>query len=251
MRTGALAVIDPALAGIFLTHGEADPRVPWGGHPGLPGGPRADRRRPSSCVVDDAPTALLLCHNVTRAFAHSSIALSWHLLDPSRGEYTDGATVYTAAIHHPESVPGPADNPIYFLLFAAGELGAAVPSQWPRYFAIATAAAYAATSRLATDDMPATPFALAWSRVVEEVTGSLVDLSQPPRPDYRAWLWAGALSSVSMSGLPPGAEERSAAALADLRAAASLGLAQAGAKVNLAWRWDLPSVDVRGLAAAR
>jgi hypothetical protein len=266
---GAVPVIDPVLAGVFLTHGEADPRVPraavrvyledprllaaatelrdrairnWdsGGPPLKPDDLLAIARD----LVDDAPTALLLCHNVTRAFAHGSMALSWHLLDSARGEYTDGATVYTAAIRHPEGVPGPSDNPLFFLLFAADSLGPASPWRWVRHFALATAAAYAAAARLAPADAPATPFALAWTREVEEASGSMVDRSQSPSRGYRAWLWAGALGSVSLSGLPPGSEEWGDAALADLRAAA-FGLAQVGVGVDFAWAWPEPSADDR------
>jgi hypothetical protein len=263
LTDGAIRAIDPVLAGVFLTHGEADPRVPraavrayledpvilaaaielrdriiqnWeGGSPPLTTGDLLVFARD---LVDDAPTALLLCHNVTRAFAHGSIALSWHLLDPARGEYTDGETVYTAEIPPPDSLPSPPDNPIFFLLFSADDLGVA-PSGWARHFALATAVAYAATARLAPDDAPETPFALAWAREVEEVTGSVVDLSQPPSPAYRAWLWAGALSSVSLTGLPPDAEDRSDFARADRRAAA-FGLVQAGTGVDLTFGWPTP-----------
>ena len=263
--TAALRGIDPVLAGVFLTHGEGDPRVPWaavrayleapalldaaielrdrvirnwaGGGPPLTAIELLSTARD---VVDDAPTALLLCHNVTRAFAHGSNVLSWHMLDPARGEYTDGSTVYTAEIRHPADAVGPDDNPIFFALFAAGDLGAAAPSRWARHFAIAVAAAYAAASRLAVDDAPATPFASAWSRDVDEVTRSMVDRSQPPSPGYRAWLWAGALSLVSLAGLPTEAEDPADAGLDDLRAVV-FGLAQAGADVDSAWLWYAPS----------
>ena len=130
---GVIAALDPVLAGVFLTHGEADPRVPreavhayleapellaaaielrnrvlqnWEGD----GAPLRTEELLSIArgLVDDPPTALLLCHNVTRAvcpwFSRSVVAPAGsgagrvhrrrddlHREDPSRRELAEPA----------------------------------------------------------------------------------------------------------------------------------------------------------------
>lgn len=264
---GALPVVDPILAGVFLTRAETDPRVPPGAVQGYLEDPAilipatqllnrvvqnwVDGGRPLKLnnllalargIIDDPPAALLLCHNVTHAFANYSPALRWHVLDRARGEYTDGSLVYTAKIKHPDCVLGPAGNPIFFALFAGADLPANKPSLWARHFAIATATAYAAKSRLALQGAPLTQFVTAFTDAIELATRSMVDPSQAPKPDYRAWLWANALSFVDLAELPATEAELAMIGRADLHATA-FGLAQVGAAIGAGWRWYMPSTS--------
>jgi hypothetical protein len=191
-------------------------------------------------VVDDPPTALLLCHNVIRAFAHYSVALRWHLLDPLRAEYTDGSSIYIAKTNHPDDSLGPPENPIFFALFAGADLAMSEPSRWTRHFALAMATAYAASSRLASSGALVSKFTLAFTDALESATRRMIDISQPPRADYRAWLWADALSFVELAGFERPEPELLADARADLRACA-FGLIHTRADLNPAWRWHSPS----------
>lgn len=274
LPSGSLPALDPIIGGLFLTRAESDPRVPaeatrayledpailvltiqllnrvvqnWSNG----GGPL----RPDELVtlaggiVDDAPTALLLCHNVTRAFANYSSALRWHLVDRTRGEYTDCALIYTAKINHPESVLSPSENPIFFCLFTAGDFTSDKPSLWPHRFAIATAAAYAAKSRVALGGTLLTNFATEFKDAIEQATRSIVDPSQAPRPDYRAWLWANALSLVELTDWRGTESELAEISRSDLRATA-FGLAQVGTTLDQKWRWSVPSGDRLPISAA-
>jgi hypothetical protein len=262
---GALLTVDPVLAGVFLTRAESDPRVPraatwayledpavlapasrllsrvvqnWsnGGRPLK----REDLLAMARDIVDDPPTALLICHNVIRAFAHYSVALRWHLLDPLRAEYTDGSSIYIAKTNHPDDSLGPPENPIFFALFAGADLPISEPSRWTRHFALAVATAFAASSRLGSSGALVTKFALAFTDALESATRRMIDLSQPPRADYRAWLWADALSFVELAGFERPAPELLAEARTDLRACA-FGLIHTRTALNPNWRWHSPS----------
>jgi hypothetical protein len=271
---GALPVIDPILAGAFLTRAEADPRVPRAAVQSYLEDPAilipatqllnrvvqnwADGGRPVRLddllamareIIDDPPTALLLCYDVTRAFANYSLALRWHMLDRKRGEYTDGSLVYTAKIIHPDCVPGPADNPIFFALFAGPDLASHSPPLWARHCAIATATAYAAKSRLAPHDAPLTEFAITFTDAIETTTRSMIDPLQSPNPGYRAWLWANALSFAQLADLQATEAEMAVIGRADLHATA-FGLTQVGAAIDAGWRWYVPSVDTVAVSGA-
>jgi len=274
LPAGALPVIDPVLAGVFLTRAEADPRVPRAAVRSYLEDPAilisatqllngvvqnwVDGGRPlrlddllamARGIIDDPPTALLLCYDVTRAFANYSLALRWHILDRTRGEYTDGSAVYTAKIIHPACVLGPADDPIFFALFAGPDLAAHSPSLWARHCAIATATAYAAKSRLAPHDAPLTEFAITFTDAIETATRSMIDPLQTPKPGYRAWLWANALSFVQLADLQATEAELGVISRADLRATA-FGLAQVGTAIDAGWRWYVPSINTVALPGA-
>ena len=171
------------------------------------------------------------------------------MLERERGEYTDGSVVVTARVNHPDCVLAPPENPIFFVLFTGADLQSNRPSFWPRHFAMATAAAYAAKSRLAIRDTPLTEYAIEFKDAIEQATRSMIDPSQPPKPEYYAWLWANALSFVELADMRAIEPEVTEISRAGLRATA-FGLAQVGATFDQKWRWSLPSGDTLPIPAA-
>jgi hypothetical protein len=141
-------------------------------------------------------TALLVCHNVARAFARGGAAIRWIKTSRNQGEYFDGARAYTARAIHPQGVlradPFAAPS-IFYLLFSASVFGATDSGDWARYFASAALAWYIASGHAKALARPAASFATQWMALVD----SLVEPS--PDPAARAWSFANAASFAELS----------------------------------------------------
>ncbi len=168
-------------------------------------------------------TALLLCHNVIKAFSRGGEAIRWQAANRTRGEYTDGKSTYVATLLHRDGTlrTGPFAGPsIFYVLFSSSEFAGADPGDYYRFFAAATVAWYAAAKQARVPAVAAT-------RSAEQIAQSIVDRarrmaegSQEQTPAYRGWLWANALRLGSCGVCLRGAV---------------FGLREAGAEPNAGW----------------
>ena len=169
-------------------------------------------------IMPHPGTALLLCHNVAKAFARGGEAIRWQATNRARGEYTDGKSTHVAALLHRAGAlkTGPFANPsIFYLLFSTTDFGATDPGDYYRFFAAATAAWYAASRQSRVPVMPPSPSVGQMAQSVVDIARQMADKSVELTPAYRGWLWANALN------LP-------------LRGAV-FGLHEAGEEANPAW----------------
>src|SRR5580698_6330651 len=77
-------------------------------------------------IAQHPGTALLLCHNVTKAFARGGDAIPWHAINRATGEYSDGHSTYVAT-GTAAAFAGPS---IFPALFATGLPGAPEAGSW-------------------------------------------------------------------------------------------------------------------------
>jgi len=180
-------------------------------------------------------TALLLCHNVTKAFARGGDAIGWRLINRATGACSDGESAFV-----PASLSGAFGAPsIFHALFAASELGASDAGFWYRYYACAAAACYAANAQTRMPQLAPTPDAeqAAWGIVA--VGRRLRCASVESTPGYRGWLWVNAWVFVETATYSRNRQAAHAESVNSLRGAC-FGLSQAGSTPNSAWRWGVP-----------
>lgn len=235
-------VVDPALLAAFFSQYEGDSRVPAKAtHQFLTQGPllSAGRSLRDSLISrwrsGKAPVklaevyqlalqlsghpgcAMLLCHNVTKAFARGGTAITWDR-DPSAPQsYSDGKKLWEPKVIHKagrltksfvskykRELPS-----IYYLLFSDQELGTNDPGDWYHYFVAASWTAFDGRGEL----VPASPGGRApvrqrersgaisdadYAAVLDEQLASLESQMTQGNmiglPGYRGWVFANAVS---------------------------------------------------------
>jgi len=141
-------------------------------------------------------TALLLCHNVAKAFARRGEAIRWQVTNRTRGEYTDGESAHLAALLHRDGAlkTGPFANPsIFYVLFSTTDFGATDPGDYYRFFAAAAAVWYAASNQTRVPVLPPSHAAEQMAQSFVDIVRQMVDRSLELTPAYRGWLWANAM----------------------------------------------------------
>jgi hypothetical protein len=212
---GAVASLDPALFSAYVLHREHASEAPpeatgsYLTRPALVEGGRKlcdlvlsnwkDGRPPltpsvyfalASSVNDHAGTAMLLCHNVAKAFARGGITIEWQNRNRARGVYWDGSCEYSASrVHRQGLTRANALSPpsMFYLLFSARSLGVADPGDWYRYFSYSTLAAYSVGSATYSETSWESN---AWTNRLDRIADVLADSSTADSAGYRAWLWA-------------------------------------------------------------
>jgi hypothetical protein len=260
--SGRVTSVDPLLLTLFLGDREAGPIVPaeatseYLTEPALlahaislrgrllqhwtSGGAPVTTRQLYDLALQIAQhpgTALLLCHNVTKAFARGGEAIRWRVINRAAGDYSDGQSAYSAA-GLPAAFAAPS---IFQALFAAAELGIADAGYWYRFFACATAACYAASAQTRMPALSSTPDAEQAARRIVDVGRQLRCGTCELTPAYRGWLWVNAWVFVETANY----SRNQAAAHAESRNSLQgvcFGMAQADRSPDSGWRWAVPAV---------
>jgi hypothetical protein len=157
----------------------------------------ADLYREARAQVSDVPTALLLCHNVTKSFARGGLSIPWRKTDRLKGKYSDGVRTYLAKT-----------GSIFYLLFSPSVFGTNDPGDWSRWFGWAALAAWVAADRTTEAVHSASSFLKAWTALLEPAAKGA--------PLQRAWNIAVAASSAELSAYGRSAESNVAVAKAQL-----------------------------------
>lgn len=214
-------------------------------------------------------TAMLLCHNVTKAFAKGGTAIHWQRTAKGAETYTDGRKTWTPAVVHPAgkivkrfSKDANRDvASIYYLLFDARELDTTDPGDWYHYFVTATMAAYGAAGELSPSapvreleedeggpkDRVIGPTGQAFAGVYALlVRDRLLDLErQMSNPDlvdlpgYRGWVLANVMSFLEGGFYAESQRDAARESRWHLRGAL-VGLRTAGIKPGKTWAWYVP-----------
>jgi hypothetical protein len=188
-------------------------------------------RRAFNSATDPA-VALLLCFETTRAFARGGQTIRWEVVDRSRGQYTDGVHSFTAEVKHRAGVlgPSPLQPPsIFYLLFAATELGMADPGDWYRFFAGATVACFAARKRIVPREAPG---------AIVTFARSIADEADPA---HFGWAWANAIALFE-TAICARSERRAKEVSEAYRRGAAFGLEEAGSLALDSWKWNTQSL---------
>jgi hypothetical protein len=284
--------IDPVELAVFLSQYENDSRVPveltrqfLTGTPLLSmGRTLRDRvignwrngRRPLTTAsfyqmaletAGDPGNAMLLCHNVAKAFARGGIAITWRATG-TEGEYTDGQKTHTARVINPagklryrNSRRGRDVVSIFYLLFSASEFGTADPADWYHFFVTATMTALASGGTLGAtagrgsrDDLEndaedrSGSLGVAVYRPllgvrVADLERQMTDSRLASVPGYRGWVLANVLSFLEGGHYGADFIKDQSDVLREsqvhLRGAA-FGLRTIGGTPGKTWRWYIP-----------
>jgi hypothetical protein len=196
-------------------------------------------------LAGHAGSALLLCHNVARAFARGGTAIRWIKTDRNRGEYFDGARTFAPRALNPRGVlrAGPFAEPsLFHLLFSAHVFGAVDSGDWHRYFGSAALAWYIAANA-ATAAPPLAGFGAQWSALLDDAAQQLGAAC--------AWTYANAASFLELARFGRSADANRRAARVQL-AGTVFGLEAAGSAppAGALWRIPAPYGDARVDVAA-
>jgi hypothetical protein len=170
-------------------------------------------------ITSHRGTALLLCHNVSKAFARGSGALAVM----------------------------PQTSAQFFTYFSSASFGTTDTGDWYHFFVNAVPAFYSATGATTTD-VPDTVGEGSFSRgaqrgvvlgFADAVQNALRDRAVPASPAYDGWLRANTLSFLEGGFWGHDQTEVVSESRVHLRGATA-GITQAGAAVNPAWRWSIP-----------
>jgi hypothetical protein len=196
-------------------------------------------------LAGHAGSALLLCHNVARAFARGGTAIRWIKTDRNRGEYFDGARAFTARALNPHGVlrAGPFAEPsVFHLLFSPHVFGAVDSGDWHRYFGSAALAWYIAANA-ATAAPALTGFGAQWSALLDDAAHQL--------GAARAWNYANAASFLELARFGRSGDANRRAARVQLAGAVfGLEAASSAAPAGALWRIPAPCGDARADVAA-
>jgi hypothetical protein len=209
--------------------------------------------------------AMLLCHNVTRAFTRGGKAIRWDKDQTDPKTYSDGKRTWTPKRIHPagkivykyiqkyqRELPS-----IYFLLFSEKEFGTDDPGDWYHYFVTATMTCFGAAgyfntsgrvreikeredrSAHAVDDLKA----MAYPSLVSD---RLIDLEQQMTnpaftgmPGYRGWVFANIMSFLEGGYYGKAQGEVMRESRFHLQGALA-GLGAVGVKPGRDWVWYVP-----------
>jgi len=290
-------IVEPTLLGVFFSQYEGDPRVPAKANeqfltrsPLLSmgrslrdrvltewrlGKPPVTLDRLHELAMDisgQAGPAMLLCHNVTKAFARGGTAITWDRVPSNPETYSDGRKVWTPAVIHRDgritrshSKKYKRELPsIYYVLFSDKELGTEDPGDWYHFFVAAAMTAYSATGDMSPRSTPVQELEGDDDRTIIKgtkdriqdltddlypivVTERLLDLERQmtnpdlvSEPGYRGWLMANAVSFLEGGFYGESQEDVARESRRHIRGAV-FGLKAAGARPDRLWVWLVPA----------
>jgi hypothetical protein len=171
--------------------------------------------------------ALLVCHNLARAFARGSAALTWRAIDPARGLYRKGEQTFRASRVR---------EPIFYEIFDAPSLQGLDPGDWYRFFGIALATAFAAGAKLSPVPDRALP---PLTEAVDVIARQILALLPVQDNAASALAWVNAMQFWER-GLFCSSEETIRRGASQGLAAFQLGLECCGEQTDKPWTWQLP-----------
>ncbi|MVT55299.1 hypothetical protein GPL17_33240 [Bradyrhizobium yuanmingense] len=215
-------------------------------------------------VSGQAGPAMLLCHNVTKAFARGGVAITWDRVGSAPDTYSDGKRIWTPAVIHragkilrtynktyKRELPS-----IYYVLFSVGELGTSDPGDWYHYYVAATMAAYGASNELlggvprareyeeedrksVKDDVVAQAYPLLVADRVLDLERQMSNPDLVALPGYRGWVLANVMSFLEGGHYGAAQDEVARESRFHLRGAVA-GLRTRGIKPGKNWVWYVP-----------
>ena len=193
----------------------------------------------------DLGTALIICHNVTKALARGTSPINWSNVsrDPDPLVYALNGTTYTfdPAHFHPDAITFGSRNQqsVFYAMLSVAQFGQRDEGDWYHYYAMEATSYYNASGNLQSDNPsqldPTTQFT---GGLVRRVADALRD-SSINSPAYEGWLMANAMSFLE--GGHYGQSQTEVNAESDIHIqGASRGLASVGRIPEENWRWYVP-----------
>jgi hypothetical protein len=264
---GMVTSIEPVLMNAFLSQYENDPRVPKEATKNylteqnlLAMGIKlrdkvisnwASGRAPLTLrqffnlaydITNHCGTAMLICHNVAKAFAKGGSAIQWQH-NKSTGRYEDGKKSYVVKVIHPKGVIIPRPNnegkSIFYVLFSANELGKDDPGDWYHYFVVALVAAYSTADEIGSASISVGFETQVLHDNVVYVSEQMKDASVTLTNEYKGWLWANALSFLEGAHYGESMDDVKRESAVHLSGTV-FGILQAGGSIDRSWQWRVP-----------
>ena len=194
----------------------------------------------------DLGTALIICHNVTKALARGTSPINWSNVsrDPRPLVYSLNGTNYTfnPANFHRDALEYSSRNQqtVFYAMLSYDQFGTRDEGDWYHYYAMAATSYYRSSGNLQTRN-PARLGSITQltGTVVSSVANALRDSSVTTSAAYEGWLLANAMSFLE--GGHYGQTQAEVNAESDIHIqGASGGLEPAGRIPEENWQWYVP-----------
>jgi hypothetical protein len=211
--------------------------------------------------------AMLLCHNVTKAFTRGGRSITWDRNPAAPETYADERKVWQPKVIHKagrlmmkyvddykRTLPS-----IYYILFSAEELGTDDPGDWYHYFVPAMFTAFDATGAFASPktgavrrdperkiiDVSSADYQAILTDHLAEMEAEMQQGNMLGLPGYRGWLIANAVSFLEGAYYGKNQAEVDRESRLHIQGAFA-GLRAAGVKPNPGWVWHVPKAGSVG-----
>ena len=193
----------------------------------------------------DLGTALIICHNVTKALSRGKSPINWSNVsrDPDPLVYSLNGTIYT---FDPDSFYPDAEEfarnqeSVFYAMLSPDQFGQRDDGDWYHYYAMATASYYRASGNLQTDNpSQLDPFTQFTGELVRRLADALRDSSVTNSPAYEGWLMANAMSFLEGGHYGQSQDEVNAETNIHIQGASG-GLATVGRIPEEIWQWYVP-----------
>jgi hypothetical protein len=150
-------------------------------------------------MTNNRGTALIVCHNVTKALARGESPIGWKNISRTPLVYSlSGTTIqFDPNKFHREAVAfGTRGKSVFYAIFSADQFGISDEGDWYHYYLTAAATYYAASSKLSyrQPKQGAEDYTSYIGKTVSKVAGIMKDKSIRDSAAYRGWRFANALS---------------------------------------------------------
>ncbi len=189
----------------------------------------------------DLGTALIICHNITRALARGSAAIQWGNVSREPLVYSLAGTTFTFEPDqfHRDAVPisSRGEYSVFYAMLSDLEFGQQDEGDWYHYFAIAATTYYHLARGLSPDRPdPASDFT---GQLIRTVANALRDSSVPSSAAYESWLIANAMSFLE--GGAYGQDQSEVNRESDIHIQGASGALATQSRIpEDNWRWYVP-----------
>ncbi|MBW2635956.1 MAG: DUF4157 domain-containing protein [Deltaproteobacteria bacterium] len=193
----------------------------------------------------DLGTALIICHNVTKALSRGNSPINWSNVsrDPDPLVYSLNGTIYTfdPDNFHPDAEEFARNQEsVFYAMLSPDQFGQRDDGDWYHYYAMATISYYRASGNLQTDNpSQLDPFTQFTGELVSRVADALRDSSVTNSPAYEGWLMANAMSFLEGGHYGQSQDEVNAETNIHIQGASG-GLATVGRIPEEIWQWYVP-----------
>lgn len=191
----------------------------------------------------DRGTALIICHNITKALARGESPINWSNVSRDPLVYSLNGTTYTfdQASFHPDAIGLSSRNQasVFYAMLSPNDFETRDEGDWYHYFAMAAVSYYGASRRLRQDETAQQEFRIQFTGgLVRRVTDALRDTSITGAA-YEGWLMANAMSFLEGAHYGMSQDEVNEESNVHIRGA-SRGLEVVGRIPEENWKWYVP-----------
>ena len=196
-------------------------------------------------IFNDDLTALLACHNVTKAMSRGRSPIGWSSVSRSPLKYSLNGTEYEfdlSKTHANALTKINGRNTAFYMFFNSSDLGIKDPGDWYHFYLMAYAT-YASKEGIIQFDVDnrgsyfTTNYASQIAGAISDLSGEMLsEHGGSDSNEFRGWRWANCLSYLE-GGFYGDSQKETTRESKIHRKGAYFGLQKSGVRIPDSWRW--------------